>query len=509
MTDQPPPGFWARDNSRHGGPVLPLWESVWCEPFTRGFAEAFARWGYLGDGLAGTVVDGWFYMSMRPLSDPGLAPLRCERAAAAAAADEHLAAVYDWLEVVGPGFERRRVAIAAAESGSAAQVETAAALVRDVVRTRFAGIGIHEVVVEWVLQAQERLGWDARRALDLVVPAGRGAAFDIGMLVAAAADVPALRAKLDAGATPTLGEIAAHPGPAAALATILGRHGDMGLALDIGLPTLRERPEHLAGALTAAWATRAVGEPARRADESAVPADLVAALDRARIAYPVRDVGGDLLIRCLGTLRRVALAAGEQLGLATADDALLLTAPELVAALHRGRGEDALVEERRTAYRKAGREEPPLVLGIPPGPPPDMSGLPRPAARAMQRLAVFSQLMNGAEPRTSAASRGLPGVPAASGTYTGTVRVALDVEAALDIDDAEVLVCPVTGPAWNIAMMRAGALVCETGGELSHAAITARELGIPAVVGCRGATAALRTGDRVLVDGAAGVVTPV
>lgn len=55
-------------------------------------------------------------------------------------------------------------------------------------------------------------------------------------------------------------------------------------------------------------------------------------------------------------------------------------------------------------------------------------------------------------------------------------------------------------------MGRAGALVCDVGGQLSHAAITARELGIPAVVGCRTATETLRTGDRVLVDGTAGVV---
>jgi len=70
----------------------------------------------------------------------------------------------------------------------------------------------------------------------------------------------------------------------------------------------------------------------------------------------------------------------------------------------------------------------------------------------------------------------------------------------------EVLVCPVTAPAWNLAMARAGAVVCDTGGQLSHAAITARELGVPAVVGCRDATTTIRTGERVVVDGAAGTV---
>ena len=98
------------------------------------------------------------------------------------------------------------------------------------------------------------------------------------------------------------------------------------------------------------------------------------------------------------------------------------------------------------------------------------------------------------------------GVPASAGRYAGVVRVARTVEEAHALEPGEVLVCPVTAPAWNLAMGRAGALVCDVGGQLSHAAITARELGVPAVVGCRTATAELRTGDRVVVDGAAGSV---
>ncbi len=323
-------------------------------------------------------------------------------------------------------------------------------------------------------------------------------------LVTAVADVPSLRARLDAGETPTLAEVAAHPGPAAALAAVLERHGELLLALDLGSPTLAEQPDHLVDALAAAWAAG----PAEPADEDVVPEHLAAVLDRARIAYPVRDAGGDLLNRSLGTLRRAALAAAERLALVPPEDVLLLTAPELVAALHEGRADAVLLDERRVAFRKAGRAEPPPVLGTPPGAPPDLSGLPAPAVRAMQRMAMFAQLMSGAQGPPAAAPAGLAGVPAAAGHFTGTVRVALDVEAARAVVDGDVLVCPTTGPAWNLAMMRAGALVCETGGALSHAAITARELGIPAVVGCRGATSALRTGDRVLVDGAAGTVRP-
>ena len=100
----------------------------------------------------------------------------------------------------------------------------------------------------------------------------------------------------------------------------------------------------------------------------------------------------------------------------------------------------------------------------------------------------------------------LTGTPASAGRYAGVARVVLRVEDAPALRPFEVLVCPVTGPAWNMAMARSGAVVCDSGGQLSHAAITARELGVPAVVGCRDATATLRTGEHVLVDGAAGTV---
>ena len=63
-----------------------------------------------------------------------------------------------------------------------------------------------------------------------------------------------------------------------------------------------------------------------------------------------------------------------------------------------------------------------------------------------------------------------------------------------------------TDIAWTLLFPRAGAVITDVGAPLSHAAIVARELGIPAVVGCGNATAVLRTGDRVRVDGGRGTV---
>jgi pyruvate,water dikinase len=69
-----------------------------------------------------------------------------------------------------------------------------------------------------------------------------------------------------------------------------------------------------------------------------------------------------------------------------------------------------------------------------------------------------------------------------------------------------VLVCRITDPAWLPLMLRAAALVTERGGPLSHAAIVARELGLPAIVGVAGARTAAQAAETAHVDGAAGLV---
>jgi pyruvate,water dikinase len=63
-----------------------------------------------------------------------------------------------------------------------------------------------------------------------------------------------------------------------------------------------------------------------------------------------------------------------------------------------------------------------------------------------------------------------------------------------------------TNVGWTPLFLRAAAVITDIGAPLSHAAIVARELGIPAVVGCGNATARLKTGDRIIVDGGQGIV---
>jgi pyruvate,water dikinase len=100
----------------------------------------------------------------------------------------------------------------------------------------------------------------------------------------------------------------------------------------------------------------------------------------------------------------------------------------------------------------------------------------------------------------------LHGIAASSGVVRGRARVALTPEEGMELEPGEVLVAPFTDPGWTPLFTIAGAIVMDLGGLLSHGAIVAREYGIPAVVNTRTATAALRTGQEVTVDGDRGEV---
>lgn len=98
------------------------------------------------------------------------------------------------------------------------------------------------------------------------------------------------------------------------------------------------------------------------------------------------------------------------------------------------------------------------------------------------------------------------GLPAAPGTASGRVRVLHAPSEEAQLLDGEILVAPMTNPDWLPAIRRAAALVTETGGMTCHAAIVARELKVPCVVGARNATTTLHDGQTVTVDGARGNV---
>jgi pyruvate,water dikinase len=97
------------------------------------------------------------------------------------------------------------------------------------------------------------------------------------------------------------------------------------------------------------------------------------------------------------------------------------------------------------------------------------------------------------------------GTGVSRGQVTGPARIILD-PTEVDMQVGDVLVARTTDPSWASLMYPAAALVVEIGGQLSHAAVVARELGIPCVMGIPDVTRGLRDGDLVQVDGTTGRV---
>jgi phosphohistidine swiveling domain-containing protein len=147
-------------------------------------------------------------------------------------------------------------------------------------------------------------------------------------------------------------------------------------------------------------------------------------------------------------------------------------------------------------------------------PPPDLAGIVarRRAEQATLQKVVPPEAFSGRWHPTEApadAFQGgqvLHGIGVSAGRVRGLVRI-VHAETIDDLQPGEILVAKVTDVGYTPAFAYAAAVVTELGGPTSHAAIVAREFGVPCVVNARGATARLATGTLIEVDGATGDVT--
>jgi len=103
-------------------------------------------------------------------------------------------------------------------------------------------------------------------------------------------------------------------------------------------------------------------------------------------------------------------------------------------------------------------------------------------------------------------AEGLQGVPACSGVVTGPARIIHDPREFYKLKPGDIMVAPYTNPAWTPLFASAAGVVVDTGGAASHAAIIAREYGIPAVMGIPGASKILKDGEIITVNGSLGKV---
>jgi pyruvate,water dikinase len=193
-------------------------------------------------------------------------------------------------------------------------------------------------------------------------------------------------------------------------------------------------------------------------------------------------------------MRQAVLRIGQALvdhrALQDPDDIFFLTRTEVLTAL--GRPNEFQVPDvaaRRTTRDAQAALVPPLLIGRI-----------NPMLRRMWK--EYPRAL-GAAPSERAL---VTGSPASAGKATGAVRVIRGPDEFDQLQTGEILVAPLTAPAWTPLFTRAAAVVTDVGSPASHASIIAREYGIPAVVGTGDATHRLRTGMRVIVDGSTGNV---
>jgi pyruvate,water dikinase len=108
--------------------------------------------------------------------------------------------------------------------------------------------------------------------------------------------------------------------------------------------------------------------------------------------------------------------------------------------------------------------------------------------------------------QASQTAQEVSGIAGSPGVVEGIARVVRTVADFDEVAEGDVLVCQMTNPAWVVLFTKISGLVTDTGGTTSHPAVLAREFGIPAVVGTSEATRRIGTGDRIRVDGSAGIV---
>ncbi|WP_437598719.1 PEP/pyruvate-binding domain-containing protein [Sorangium sp. So ce590] len=292
-------------------------------------------------------------------------------------------------------------------------------------------------------------------------------------------------------------------GPARdALARFLDAHGDRAVReAELATPRWREDPAPVIAMLTASL-RGAPGDPERALARARALADremamletrisrvelalLRALVGRAQRYVRLRERMRTWVARVLGMLRKVALDIDRRLR--RIEPSLLpgsvffCTYEELVTALSSGRADVGHVVRLRRAehLRDAARPDPPATfIGRPPP-------VVLPPASGVRLL----------------------GLPASPGVVEGRARVLEPGAPALDaVEPGEVLVARTTDVGLSPLFLVAAAVVTELGGPMSHASIVAREYGIPAVVNVPGVTLAIKTGDRLRVDGDRGVV---
>jgi phosphohistidine swiveling domain-containing protein len=530
--DPPGEGTWELDPVHFPRPATRYWTEMHPDAFKRGVSEFTRYYGMLLDAMEFQYVNGFAYRSARPVSDEE-APRRFQRAEQVWERKLWRDQLRDWDENVKPESIKAHRELQSVDPDALSDDELVAYLTRCRDRhakmiyqhMRFTGAALLPTgdllghAGDWTdVPPAELLGMMRGTA-----PVSAGASMELGQLIAALSEDSAARELLesDGEAQQVLDELRSLDSAAGrAVSAYLDLVGCRLLdGFDIGGRYALELPDALLRSIRAAVEQGRVEAPdvGERIAEvrSQVPeqhrTQFDELLEEAQLTYRIRDERGVFSdIWASGIMRRAAVAAGRRLAgkgrIQDAEHFVDAGFEEMCALLSGtdGPSADELAEryEWRTSH---SAKEAPEVLGPPPPPQPDPSGLPPAAGRVMRAIGIGIQSLFGSSdaPHEDNLLRGLA---ASGGVYEGPARRVAGPDEFDRIKQGDVLVTESTTEAFNILLPLLGAIVTDSGGLLSHSAIVAREYGIPGVVGTREATDRIADGSTVRVDGDAGEV---
>ena len=530
--EPPGPGPWEVDAVHFPRPVTRYWAEMHPEPFLRGFREFTSYYGMLLDGMQYQYVNGFAYKQAMPVPEDQV-PMRFARAEEVLEKKLWRDQLRDWEQNLKPGSIKVHQELQSVDPDALSDQDLAEYMGRCRDRhaemiyqhMRFTGaamVPIGDLLAhagDWTgLPPQELLGMMRGAA-----PVSAGDSEQIDRLITTVGKDPA-----------ALKLLGSDDDPAEVLEQLRALDGETGEAVsayldlvgyrlldgfDVSGRYALEMPDALVRAIRAS-VEGAEGQTSDAEERTEKIREKVAEehrdefdelLNEARAMYAIRDERGVFSdIWASGIMRRAILAGGRRLaekGRIHDPEHLIDAEFEEMRALilgTNGPSADELLarHEWRTSH---DAKEVPATLGPPAPEPPDPSGLPPAVARVMRATMITIDAMFGSSEEEHEADK-LRGLAASAGTYEGPARRVAGPPEFDRIQKGDVLVTESTSEAFNILLPLLGAIVTDSGGLLSHAAIVAREYGIPGVVGTREGTDRIPDGTTVTVDGDAGEV---
>ena len=556
--EAPDAGSWEQDGTHFPRPVTLFLQEAFREGFIRGFKMGTACYGLLLDHIEPGFVNGFFYNKMvivgAPENAKGPPPKlvfklmcmlhpetrrRLKTAATVLQEKPWRAHMQNWDTVLKPQSTQNHLRLQSRDLASLSDVELAGYIAECFENAKAMAFQHHIYTIscgvttgDFMACTQEWTGLppsEISQALRGSTPISSGVTEEyLAALRALAAD-EAARIILNGTGQPgdILNQLQSLPGKTGmAIKTYLDlvSHRIMG-GYDVTCPTAIETPAVLVKALQFEYSAENQSRAEQKVKEQtakirdAVPQQHRAlfdeVLEEARLVNRLRDersYWSDLWSS--GISRRALLEAGRRLaqsGKISAAEHLLDASFDETQALLTGSGKcpapgaDELARRHQFRVSVSSDVAPPYLNGTP-SPPPPVDWFPKGAQRTMRAMNVFmSHLFGGSDKKSE--GKTVRGISVSSGQYEGRARVIEKIDDMNQLQKGEVLVARSTSTAFNYVLPLVGAIVTDRGGLMSHAAIVAREYGLPGVVGCLVATKTIPNGARVRVDADKGEVT--